>query len=85
MRQACVIIHGVGEQRPMSTIRKFVNAVLQSKSSERAHFWSKPDRMSENFELRRLSVTSSSQRPITDFYEYYWVYHMQGTKYRHVL
>lgn len=84
MRQACVIIHGVGEQRPMSTLRKFVTAVLHGGPKEGARFWSKPDRMSESFELRRLSVPSTSRRPITDFYEYYWAYHMQDTKYRHV-
>ena len=28
MRQAVIVIHGIGEQRPMSTLRGFVDAVI---------------------------------------------------------
>lgn len=84
MRQAVVLIHGIGEQRPMSTARGFVEAVLQASEHGRSQMFSKPDRMSETFELRRLVVARSRSRPMTDFYEYYWAYHMQGTKLRHL-
>src|SRR2546426_2542081 len=84
MRQAVVVIHGVGEQRPMSTLRGFVASVLRvSEESSRPTF-SKPDTMSESFELRRLVAEKSRTRPMTDFYEYYWAYHLEGTKLRHL-
>lgn len=85
MRQAVVVIHGIGEQRPMSTLRSFVNAVIPVPSNTgRVKFHSKPDRMSETFELRKLQSLQTRSAPITDFYEYYWAYHMEGTRYGHV-
>lgn len=75
MRQAVVVIHGIGEQQPMGTIRSFVDAVLPSEGEAPAYY-SKPDRLSELFELRRLQATKSQ----TDFYEYYWAYNVEGTK-----
>ena len=82
MKQAVVIIHGIGEQRPMSTLRSFVSAVLPPADKGKEHYRSKPDRMSELFELRRLTSTG---RPTTHFYEYYWAYHVDGTTWWHLL
>jgi hypothetical protein len=82
MRQAVVLIHGIGEQRPMSTVRGFVKAVLGEGTPGEPSYWSKPDRMSQSFELRRLR---SRGRSSTDFYEYYWAYNLYGTKLRDVL
>ena len=85
-RQAVLIIHGIGEQRPMATLRGFVASVLSEDcSGAGVKYWSKPDRMSESFELRRMAAASSKTRPVTDFYEYYWAYHMRDSKYRHVV
>lgn len=77
MRQAVVVIHGIGEQQPMGTIRSFVDAVLPTRGDVPAYY-SKPDPLSELFELRRLQATESRTR--TDFYEYYWAYNVEGTK-----
>jgi hypothetical protein len=83
LRQAVIIIHGMGEQKPMDTLRGFVAAVLsQTKSTPRV--FSKPDRMSETFELRRLTAAGDRRRPVTDFYEYYWAYQTDGTTLKHV-
>jgi pimeloyl-ACP methyl ester carboxylesterase len=84
MRQAVVLIHGIGEQRPMSTVRGFVDEVLKAAGGRPRSVFSKPDRMSESFELRRLVAEQTRYRPTTDFYEYYWAYHMEGTKLRHL-
>ena len=85
MRQAVVVIHGIGEQRPMDTLRKFVHAVIPDPEiAGRVKFHNKPDRMSELFELRKLQSLQTRRSPITDFYEYYWAYHMEGTRYGHV-
>ena len=82
MKQAIVLIHGIGEQKPMGTLRRFVTAVLGVKPNGQDSFWSKPDRMSELFELRCLS---SIGRTSAHFYEYYWAYNVEGTTVRHVL
>jgi hypothetical protein len=76
MKQAVVLIHGIGEQRPMDTVRGFVRAVLTPKEADDPAYWSKPDRMSELFELRRLT---SRGHPATHFFEYYWAYNLSGT------
>ncbi len=81
MKQAVVLIHGIGEQKPMSTLRSFVSAILPPAQPGLQQYRSKPDRMSELFELRRLT---SMGRFSTDFYEYYWAYHIEGTTWWHL-
>lgn len=69
----------------MGTLRSFVDAVIPEPNVEgRVKFHSKPDRMSETFELRKLQSLQTRSAPITDFYEYYWAHHMEGTRYGHV-
>ena len=83
MKQAVVVIHGIGEQRPMDTLRGFVEAMIPTDAPDgKPLYWSKPDRLSRNFDLR---VLKSSGRTSTDFYEYYWAHKMQGTKLGHLL
>jgi pimeloyl-ACP methyl ester carboxylesterase len=86
MKQAVVVIHGIGEQRPMSMLREFVNAIIPEPNAKgRVKYRSKPDRMSKIFELRVLQSVQTRTTPITDFYEYYWAHHMEGTQFGHVL
>jgi hypothetical protein len=77
MKQAVVLIHGIGEQKPMDTLRSFVGAVLGPGEDGRAAYYSKPDPMSELMELRRLQAVG---RQTTHFFEYYWAYNVEGTK-----
>ena len=86
-RQAVILIHGIGEQRPMATLRAFVDAFLEPGS-----FYSKPDKISGSYELRRIKLrriagTPALNRewPETDFYEYYWAHQMYGTRVAHVI
>jgi hypothetical protein len=92
--QAVVLIHGIGEQRPMDTLRRFVDAVWlrhrkihHAEATKHAHtlMWSKPDRVSESFEVRKLTTPQSTGGTVTDFYEFYWAHLMEGTTYGHVL
>jgi hypothetical protein len=84
-KQAVVIIHGIGEQRPMDTIKGFVRAVWEHDTvltknglPNEAEVWSKPDFRTGSLELRRITTRESiptSKYPIgvrTDFYELYW-------------
>ncbi|MGQ2981882.1 hypothetical protein [Flavobacterium sp.] len=90
-RQAVVIIHGMGEQRPMDTLRDFVNGVKwqmeQLDPSEKiVKIRSKADSVGDIYETVRLSMESNykAKRPITDFYEFYWAHNMRGTKISHM-
>ncbi|GAA1875208.1 hypothetical protein GCM10009715_22390 [Paeniglutamicibacter psychrophenolicus] len=73
-RQAIVLIHGIGEQRPMDTLRSFVAGLGEKK------YYNKPDRLSDSLELRRYTLPSNSNRPITDCYELYWAHHFESGK-----
>ena len=79
------MIHGMGEQRPMDTIKAFVKAVWETEEVITANklphptqVWSKPDVRTGSLELRRIttreSIASASfPRGVrTDFYELYW-------------
>lgn len=91
-RQAVVIIHGIGEQRPMKTLRSFVTSLLNYEksstgdTSKERTFWTKPDRISNSYELRKISSKGSQdKRSTTHFYEYHWAANMRDTKWRHIL
>ncbi len=70
-RQAVVLIHGIGSQRPMQTLRAFVEGLIRGISSGsqpslpsssgtveeiQKRYFSKPDRFETTGELRRLFV-----------------------------
>ena len=97
-RQAVLVIHGMGEQRPMDTLRGFVRAVWERDPSlvperpgddRETEIWSKPDAPGEAFELRRLTTRQSKPAPgetagfRTDFYEFYWAHLMSGNRWEH--
>jgi hypothetical protein len=71
-RQAVILIHGVGNQRPMDTLRHFVDATLNvdPDTDRDPQYYSKPDNLSGTFELRRLQTRDA--RPRTDYFELYW-------------
>lgn len=89
-RQAVVLIHGIGEQRPMATLRGFVAAFFDV-----GNYHSKPDTISNSYELRRIKIRRldkaeeppnglNADWPQTDFYEYYWAHQMYGTRLTHI-
>ena len=98
MKQAVVVIHGMGEQIPMQTIMGFTEAVWATDSDlvdparpdsatggrrERNAIWYKPDARNRSYELRRLTTESLAGRGSTDFYEFYWAHLMHGTAWEH--
>lgn len=50
-RQAVVIIHGIGEQRPLGTLKSFVRSFRPERT-----FYSKPERLTASFEARRMKL-----------------------------
>jgi hypothetical protein len=88
-KQAVVLIHGIGEQVPMDTLRGFVDAVWTSDTEARHRWtpstsWSKPDQISGDFELRRLTTPANREGRRTDFFEFYWAHLMKDTTLSHV-
>jgi hypothetical protein len=86
-KQAVVLIHGMGEQVPMKTLRGFVEAVWIKDDSVRATAaptaWSKPDDVSGDYELRRLTTAENTLGKRTDFFEFYWADLLSDTTFTH--
>ena len=98
-KTAVVMIHGMGEQIPMQTLRGFVNAVWTTDHSlidpDRPDTntggprtdnptWSKPDIRNRSFELHRIATEEARNGRRTDFYEFYWAHLMHGTTWEHL-
>ncbi|MXO89306.1 hypothetical protein [Pontixanthobacter aquaemixtae] len=100
IRQAVVIVHGMGEQRPLDTLFRFANAVVKEPPSSgeadtstakfRAKYFSRPTNFEDAFESRYLvSQKSEKDDPVqqdqADFFEYHWSFHMQGNKFTDII
>ena len=96
-KQAIVVIHGMGEQRPMDTIKDFADAVWKNDPEITANYrggaaelWSKPDLRTGSFELRRITTRESIATATfpegvrSDFYELYWADLSGGSTWSHV-
>lgn len=77
-RQAVIVVHGIGEQRPGQLLREFVANVFNSNADEQ--YFVKPDYISPLFEMRMATVPrSDATRPTTDVYELYWAHLIRDT------
>jgi len=91
-KQAIVIIHGMGEQRPNATLRGFVRCLVKQMTQadpndEDLDIFDKPDRVSGSYETRRMVIPRNEDigRPTTHVYEFYWAHHLRDTKWKHIL
>lgn len=76
-RQAIVVIHGMGEQRPVETLNRFSRTI----TPEGSKFYSKVDKVSGSFETRRhLIPTQPGLGTQTEIYEYHWSHLMTGNR-----
>ncbi|MBX4952701.1 hypothetical protein HJA95_24705 [Rhizobium binae] len=83
-RQAIVLVHGMGEQIPMDTIKGFARTIWRGDlpwstvRDDADDIWSKPDPKTGSLELRRLTTRKTAEGGNypkgvrTDFYELYW-------------
>jgi hypothetical protein len=77
-RQAVVLVHGIGEQRPGQMLREFMENIFDRNAGE--YYYIKPDHVSSLFEMRKATVPKgNSLRPATDVYELYWAHNIQDT------
>ncbi len=88
-KRAVLIIHGMGNQAPMTTLRGFVEAVWTNdpklKKRGKPRIWSKRDPISGSHELRRITTTKDRDGVRTDFFEFYWAHLVEGTRLSNVL
>ncbi|MHA6296964.1 hypothetical protein [Devosia sp. CAU 1758] len=91
-RQAIVVIHGQGEQRPMGTIRDFVEALWQKNPQldtpgedhpRPRPIWIVPDDKSGLYELQRITTPEHNGRR-TDFFELYYADLLNATPLRNL-
>lgn len=87
-KTAVVVIHGMGEQRPLETLRAFVETVYR-RDPTLASLPIAPDGMLDvsivpdvttgSGELRRITTLKDGPQKRTDFFEFYWADIMDGT------
>jgi len=87
-KQAVIIVHGMGEQRPLATLRSFAEAVwggstVPDEDEKRPgnRLWIVPDTRAGLTELARIrtqNVTQDGEQVGTDFYELYWADKLTG-------
>jgi hypothetical protein len=85
IRQAVVIVHGMGEQRPLDTLNQFVGTALPPGPSGKLEFYSRPDEVTDSYESRRYLArkrppSGDEVQAQTEFYEYHWAHLMQGNR-----
>ncbi len=77
-RQAVILVHGIGEQRPGQMLREFMDNIFDRDAGE--YYYIKPDYVSSLFEMRMATAPKGhSLRPATDVYELYWAHTIQDT------
>ncbi|MDD4881935.1 MAG: hypothetical protein PHX10_10190, partial [Gallionellaceae bacterium] len=77
-RQAVIVVHGIGEQRPGQLLRQFVTNVFDRAAGE-VHFV-KPDYVASLLEMHMATVPrNDGTRPTTDVYELYWAHLIRDT------
>ncbi|MCB0845787.1 MAG: hypothetical protein KDE26_21200 [Bacteroidetes bacterium] len=68
-RKAVVLVHGMGNQVPLTSIREFVEIFKPNNEQ----LYSSPDRIMGDFETRRFSYSKEG----IDYYEFYWAHLMK--------
>jgi hypothetical protein len=85
IRQAVVVIHGMGEQRPLETLNGFIGAALPRDPAGEWEFYSRPDTVTDSYESRvflapRYPKEGPEVYTQTEFYEYHWAHLMQANQ-----
>jgi len=89
-RQAVILIHGIGEQRPIETLRGFVEAIIRQMRKkkldpkEQIYFWEQPEPASGNYETRKMTIFERNANSYLDCYELYWAHHIRETKWEQI-
>ncbi len=74
-RTAVVVVHGMGEKRPMETFDGFVRTALHPHDGK-WDYQPRPAEVTDTYEARRLAAPED-----IEFFEYHWPYLMTADKY----
>ncbi|WP_417310128.1 hypothetical protein [Devosia sp.] len=95
-RQAVVVVHGQGQQRPMETLRAIVDGLLPPGAATTANgeprYYIVPDELTGSFELHRITTPTEAAQPgqpgngarKTDFFELYYADLLADTPFRNL-
>ena len=78
VRTAVVLVHGMGEKRPMETLDGFAKTALRPRSAhgeKRWDYYPLPAEITDSYEARRFASAQA------DIYEYHWSFLMTANKY----
>jgi hypothetical protein len=86
-RTAVLVVHGMGSQRALDTVRGVVNAVWLDKDEEPGpddkRFWLHPERKQNDLDLSVITTSEVEETPdkrSVDFHELYWAHLMSETR-----
>jgi hypothetical protein len=74
-RQAIILIHGIGEQRPMETALNFARSIAAENDIRQ-----KPTPFGIQGETQRISIKENRYQPRTDIFEYYWAHRFRSNR-----
>lgn len=95
-RTAVVVVHGMGEQKPLDTVNGFIQTGLWpikkagTQDIPNRVYYSRPTQHTDSYEARvLLAIERNNGDPRdqtqTDFYEYHWSYRMVGNILRDIV
>jgi hypothetical protein len=86
-RTAVLVVHGMGSQRPLETLRGVINAVWfdnDDHTKDKKHkLWSHPEPSGVDLDLTVMTtngITGAEDGRIADFHELYWAHLLSETK-----
>ena len=83
VRTAVLIVHGLGEKRPMDVLDAFAKTALSPRGTEgeqRWDYYSQPPVLTDSYEARRY-IARPPGGTETEIYEYHWPYLMTASRY----
>lgn len=88
-RIAVIIVHGMGEQKPMTTLRGFASSLLDYEKhalqlEEEVDRWVKPNVLSTTFSSKKITARHNKSRSAVEFFEYYWAHNMRDNNISHI-
>jgi hypothetical protein len=87
LRTAVLVVHGMGSQRPLETVRGVINALWfdnDDHDADKVHkLWSHPEPSGVDLDLTVMTtndIPGTKPSRVADFHELYWAHHLSETK-----
>ena len=81
-KTAVLVVHGMGSQRPLETLRGIVDAVWHDDDGRRRRVWLHPELSGTDIDLPVITTNAvpAEGLPKVDFHEFYWSHLMSETR-----